>query len=95
MPATARTTRDPRVARGMRRVRTERGWSLDEVALLLGCHPSRISRIETGVRGTPDPATVADLLGVPVDYLLAPCPRCNGSPPYGFQCTRCGAETTP
>jgi hypothetical protein len=44
--------RDPQVARGIRRVRLERGWTLREVALLLGCDPSRICRIENGERGT-------------------------------------------
>jgi hypothetical protein len=31
--------RDPQVARGIRRVRLERGWRLLDVARLLGCDP--------------------------------------------------------
>jgi hypothetical protein len=58
--------RDPQVARGIRRVRLERGWTLRDVALLLGCAPSRICRIENGERGTPDPAEAAGKLGVPL-----------------------------
>jgi hypothetical protein len=84
--------RDPRVARGMRRVRIERGWSLDEVAGLLKCHPSRISRIENGLCGTPAPAITAELLGVPLGYLLMSCPRCADRPPRGYQCLRCGTH---
>jgi hypothetical protein len=93
IPVLARGHHDPRVARGIRRIRTERGWSLDDVALLLGCDRSRVSRIESGQRGTPVPSLVADALGVPVEHLLAACPRCDGKPPYGYQCMRCGAET--
>jgi transcriptional regulator with XRE-family HTH domain len=48
--------RDVQVARGIRRVRLERGWTLRDMAALLGCDPSRICRIENGERGTPDPA---------------------------------------
>jgi hypothetical protein len=81
---------DPEIARGMRRVRLERGWTLDEVAVLFGCNRSQISRAENGKRGTPAPAIVAGTLGVPVDYLLMPCPRCAYVPRYGFQCLRCG-----
>lgn len=94
IPVLVRGYRDPRVARGIRRVRMERGWSLEDVALLLGCDKSRVCRIERGQRGTPVPALVADALGVPLDHLLAPCPRCEGTPPFGYRCTRCGAEAT-
>jgi transcriptional regulator with XRE-family HTH domain len=83
-------TLDPRVARGMRRVRIERGWTLEDVAALLKCHPSKVSRIENGERGTPDPAIIARILGVSVGYLLMPCPRCAERPPAGYMCLRCG-----
>jgi transcriptional regulator with XRE-family HTH domain len=94
IPVLAQGYIDPRVAQGIRRIRMERGWSLDDVALRLGCDRSRVSRIERGQRGTPVPALVADALGVPLDHLLAPCPRCDDKPPYGYRCLRCGAETT-
>jgi hypothetical protein len=48
-------TRDPAVARGIRRARLERGWTRDDVVDKFGCHQSRISRIENGKRGTPPP----------------------------------------
>jgi transcriptional regulator with XRE-family HTH domain len=35
----------------LRRYRTERGFSLDDAAAMLGCDRSKISRIETGTRG--------------------------------------------
>lgn len=84
------TSSDPRIARGMRRVRRERGWSLDDVAALFGCDRSRISRIENHTRRAPDPTIAADLLGVTVDYLLMPCPQCAERPPHGYLCLRCG-----
>lgn len=31
--------------------------------------------------GTPEAALVADALGVPLEHLLASCPRCGGRPP--------------
>jgi transcriptional regulator with XRE-family HTH domain len=83
---------DLAVARGIRRVRLERGWTLREMALLLGCHPSRICRIENGERGTPDPAEAAGKLGVPLSYLMEPCPRCGYQPPDGYMCLRCGTQ---
>jgi transcriptional regulator with XRE-family HTH domain len=86
--------RDPRVARGIRRVRLERGWTLRDAALLLGGDPSRISRIENGERGTPDPAEAAGKLGVPLPYLIAPCPQCGYQPPHGYLCLRCGTRAT-
>jgi len=64
------------------------------MALLLGCDPSRISRIENGARGTPDPAEAAGKLGVPLSYLMAPCPRCGHQPPHGYLCLRCGTQAT-
>jgi transcriptional regulator with XRE-family HTH domain len=85
---------DPRVARGIRRVRLERGWTLRDAALLLGCDPSRISRIENGERGTPDPAEAAGKLGVPLPYLMAPCPQCDYQPLQGYLCLRCGTQAT-
>lgn len=92
-PVRSTYTRDPMVARGMRRIRLEQGLSLRDVAALLECDISRISRIERGERGTPDPGIVAGLLGVPVTYLLAPCPRCGYAPQAGYMCLRCGVST--
>lgn len=93
MPARAvRYARDPRVAQGMRRIRLERGWTLDVVARMFECHPSKISRIENGKRRTPRPALAAEILGVTVGYLLMPCPQCAGTPRPGYQCQRCGTR---
>lgn len=84
--------RDTLVARGMRRVRFERGLTLDEVARLLGCDRSKVSRIENGKRRAPAAEVVADMLGVPVIYLLMPCPQCRYDPAPGFLCLRCGTS---
>lgn len=89
-PVLARGRVDTRVAWGIRRLRLERRWTQARVARLLGCDISRVSRIEKGVRGTPSPTVIADLLGTTVGYLLMPCPDCGGKPPQGYQCLRCG-----
>jgi len=73
MPLYARTS-NPTVARGMRRVRLERGWSLDDVARLFGCHVSQISRIENSKRSPPAAPVAAGVLGVRVEYLIAMSP---------------------
>jgi transcriptional regulator with XRE-family HTH domain len=86
--------RDVQVARGIRRVRLERGWTLRDTAARLGCDPSRICRIENGERGTPDPAEAAGKLGVPLSYLMEPCPQCGYQPPDGYLCLRCGTSAT-
>jgi DNA-binding XRE family transcriptional regulator len=91
-PVLARGQVDPRIAWGIRRLRIERGWTQAHVARLLGCNHTRISRIESGERGTPSPTVVADLLATTVDYLLMPCPDCGGKPPRGCQCLRCGTK---
>jgi hypothetical protein len=91
-PVLARGRVDPRIAWGMRRLRVERGWTLEQVARLLGCDVSRVSRIERGQRGTPSPTVVAELLATTVGYLLMPCPTCNGKPPVGYACLRCGIK---
>jgi hypothetical protein len=92
-PVLARGRVDTRVAWGIRRLRLERRWSQAQVARLLGCHISRVSRIESGERGTPSPTVIAELLGTTVGYLLMPCPDCGGKPPCGYQCLRCGTRT--
>ena len=79
---------------GVRRVRLERGWTIDDMAVVLGCDKSRISRIENGTRGTPDPAVLAGTLGVSLDYLLMPGPRCGYEPLPGYMCLRCGTRPT-
>lgn len=39
------------VGAALRRYRVERGFSLADAALMIGCDPSKVSRIETGERG--------------------------------------------
>lgn len=92
-PVLARGRVDPRVAWGIRRLRIERRWSQAYVARLLGCDHTRVSRIESGLRGTPSPETIAELLGTTVGYLLMPCPNCGGKPPRGCECLRCGIKS--
>src|ERR1700734_3382617 len=83
-------------ARGLRRIRIERGWQQSEVAALLGVHTSTISRIESGnrkVRWTSSARVIADRLGVQIGYLLRDCPQCGYKPPAGYQCMRCGTPS--
>jgi DNA-binding XRE family transcriptional regulator len=80
------------LARGLRRVRRERGLTMRDMADRLGMDVSTISRIEADRRGVTrwKPAHVAMDLGVPVEELLRACPACCYAPPEGFECRRCG-----
>jgi hypothetical protein len=85
-----------RIARGLRRIRLERGWHQHEVAALLGVSISVVSRLETGERRVrSDCAEFAAQLGVEVGELLRDCPRCGYAPPGGYQCGRCGTSGKP
>jgi transcriptional regulator with XRE-family HTH domain len=44
----------------LRRLRTDRGWTVDQVAHRLLCSPSKVSRMETGQRGA-SPRDIRDL----------------------------------
>ncbi|TCP56832.1 transcriptional regulator with XRE-family HTH domain [Tamaricihabitans halophyticus] len=59
--------RQRRVSAELRRLREARGMSCEEVAHALGCSVSKISRMETGVRGlnVDDVATILGVLHVP------------------------------
>ena len=84
------------IARGIRRIRLERGMTMGEIGLLLGMHASTVSRIESGERWralTRHTRSVADRLGVTPAYLLRSCPQCAYSPPMGYQCLRCGTAS--
>jgi transcriptional regulator with XRE-family HTH domain len=86
------------VARGLRRVRTERGLQQHEIAAMLGVHTSTISRIESGdrkVRWSAEASVIADKLGVRIGYLRRDCPQCGYKPPAGYQCLRCGCAGSP
>jgi transcriptional regulator with XRE-family HTH domain len=78
----------------MRRVRFECGWTLREVAVLFGCDPSPICRIENGERGTPEPADAAGKLGVPLPYLIKPLPAMRLPAPRTATCA-CAAVREP
>ena len=63
------TPRSRRLGRELRRLRDSQGKNLDEVGKLLGCSPSRVSRIESG-EIKPRPGDVMELLvayGLPLD----------------------------
>jgi transcriptional regulator with XRE-family HTH domain len=81
------------IARGLRRIRIERGWQQRDVAALLGVHTATISRIETGVRRVRRVREVAEQLGVTIGYLTRDCPQCGYQPPAGYQCLRCGTPS--
>lgn len=86
-------TRLTPLARGVRRIRLERGLTLAQLGSLLGVHSSTVSRIESGQRWRGlihEPQTVAALLGVTQTYLMRSCPQCAYAPPVGYRCLRCG-----
>jgi DNA-binding XRE family transcriptional regulator len=85
---------DTLVRLGIRRIRTERGLSMQAMAELLGVSTGTVSRIESGKRHAigwgRTPRSVAVLLGVEVSELLRVCGRCGYRPPEGYQCHWCG-----
>jgi DNA-binding XRE family transcriptional regulator len=92
------TPLDVLIARGIRRVRMERGWSMRDAAEMLSVNISTVSRIENGERRISrmwDTRTVASRLGVGVGYLLCAYPQCRYQPPSGYLCLRCGSSGEP
>jgi transcriptional regulator with XRE-family HTH domain len=47
----------------LRALRTERGWTVEQVAERLACSPSKVSRMETGQRGV-NPRDIRDLAAI-------------------------------
>ena len=60
------------VGRNLKRIRTERGWSQEELAFESGLHRTYISGIERGARNPTIVilARLAETLRVPVDQLV-------------------------
>jgi transcriptional regulator with XRE-family HTH domain len=83
------------VARGLRRIRIERGWQQHDMAVRLGVSTATVSRIETGVRRVRMVRGVAEQLGVTTGYLTRDCPQCGYQPPAGYLCMRCGTPGKP
>ena len=85
---------DTLVRFGIRRIRIERGLSMEQMGELLGIDKSAICRVEGGKRHAigwgRTPRTVAVLLGVEVRELLRVCGHCGYRPPAGCRCLRCG-----
>jgi DNA-binding XRE family transcriptional regulator len=79
---------------GIRRIRIERGLSMNAMADLLGVHVSAVSRIESGKRHAigwgRTPRSVAAMLGIEVRELLRVCRHCGYRPPDGCACQWCG-----
>lgn len=61
------------LARNLKRLRTEKGWSQEELADQAGLHRTYVSGVERGVRNPTITiiATLAKALGVPAADLLA------------------------
>jgi len=85
---------DTLVRLGIRRIRTRRGLTMDQMGELLGIDKSAICRIENGKRHAigwgRTPRTVAILLGVELGELLRICEYCGYRPPADSLCLRCG-----
>ena len=60
MPGAGPTLRRRELGAFLRALRLEKGWTVDQVAEHLLCSPSKVSRIETGQRGT-SPRDIRDL----------------------------------
>ena len=75
---------------------TVRGWSIEELSRRTGDQTGNLSQ---AIRGIKCPLAIAgriaDALGVPLAEMLVPytCATCAGTPPKGFRCLECGAET--
>lgn len=77
----------------VKRKRTERGWSIRQLATKAGISGSTASRVEHGTETWLSVAAqIAEALGVPLAELVAKpvCGQCDGSPPAGFICSACG-----
>jgi transcriptional regulator with XRE-family HTH domain len=61
------------LARNLKRLRTEKGWSQEELADQAGLHRTYVSGVERGVRNPTITivATLAKALGVPPSELLS------------------------
>jgi hypothetical protein len=85
---------DTLVRFGIRRIRTGRGLTMDQMGGLLGVSAGTISRIESGKRHAigwgRTPRSVAVLLGIELNELLRTCEHCGYRPPPGYQCHWCG-----
>jgi transcriptional regulator with XRE-family HTH domain len=79
-------------AHGMRRLRMERGLSLEQAGKLLGIHKSNVLRTERGERAVLPLSKIAGAFGVTEAEVLEPCPRCRYDPPAGYLCLRCGTS---
>lgn len=87
------TAKDIRVARGLRRVRLENGWHLPQAASLLEISVSHLDRVENLQRRWSGLLEMsAARLGVSLEDLMAPCPRCHYCPYEGYTCNRCGTS---
>jgi transcriptional regulator with XRE-family HTH domain len=86
----------------MRELRQGRGWTqatLRDWMRVEGVdlHRSAVAAIEIGKRHVrlEEAHAIAKALNVPLSDLmtLPDCSICNGTPPKGFTCTKCGAES--
>jgi transcriptional regulator with XRE-family HTH domain len=67
----------------IRRHRTERSWTIEELARRSGLHPTTVSRLERGVRSDPSLQTARDLaraLRATVDELAWQTPPHDSAP---------------
>lgn len=92
------------VIAAVRKVRQERGWTVQHLADLMtaqGCPTDRsvLAKLETRKRGhlTVDELyALAGAFGLPVRLLMPdgpPCRSCADCPPPGFRCLACGEQT--
>jgi transcriptional regulator with XRE-family HTH domain len=81
-------------ARRVKRERAERRWSVREMAAKSDVlSPSTICRAESGREVRLSAAlAITDVLGLTIAEMFgeAECEHCDGKPPAGFSCPRCG-----
>ena len=90
----------------MRRYRTQRGWTQEELGKRMGERPDAppwsrqaVSAAEKGKRAfaVDEVATLADVFRVAIIDLITPveCECCGDKPPAGMTCQVCGAAGAP
>jgi len=82
-----------------RRLRKARGWTQAQLAARWGVSLNVATNLEGRRKGREfsvnEAVALAEVFGVDLADLLAPCPNCDGEPADGWKCQECGAAGKP